>query len=143
MSVEIINGMKVTTLDNGAEIREIYNASVPLTLLELKSAKLQALNAYSNQLWADYLAKFPEAEVASFPDKQLETKLVMADPNTPLASTPVLVKLTDGTIDGRNALALAVDAKLYEVAALEKFSRDTRTAIKDANSQEELEAIKW
>ncbi|BAF69595.1 hypothetical protein [Nitratiruptor sp. SB155-2] len=88
-----------------------------------------------------YIEKYPEVEVASFKDKAKEAALVKKDPNTPLEDTPYLTALAGGSIDARNALADAVNAKVLEAAQLEAEGVALRDKIKNATTLDELLAI--
>lgn len=143
MKVEIIDGYKVTTYPNGAVVREILQNEIVQTFDELKAEKLNNLKIKTDKLYQEYLLKYPDVEVASFQNKASESALVMSDNNIALSLTPYLSALTGNTtIENRNALAFAVNAKVIEMVLLESNAVTLRDAIKKATTMEELETIR-
>ncbi len=112
------------------------------TLEELKEIKISQLNRKANEQYRAYLSKYPEIEIDSFKEKAKETALVMLDNNVALEQTPYLSGLTGNTsIEARNTLAFAVNAKVQETAQLEAYAVSKRDEIKVCTTIEELEAV--
>ncbi len=136
------------------------------TLEDLKTSKINALNAYFNEQYKFYLAQYPEIEQDSFKDKAKESALVIDDAAVPLSSTYYLTKLakadlamlgnttpTEAEITTvRNEIAVAVDAKADFVSKTERQAVYLRDAIKaiaiesftsEAEAITALDAISW
>lgn len=113
-------------------------------LEDLKKEKITKLNTFIDSKFTSYLAKYPKLEVQSFDKKVEEALKVQKNMNIPLADTPYLTALTgNSTIENRNKLANAVNAKIEENAQLEAFAVLKREEIKACTTKEELEEVKW
>lgn len=110
-------------------------------LEELKKLKIGDLNENINRAYKEYLSRYPEVEIRSFEQKAKEAFLAMADNETPLEKTPLLVALVGQDKTKRNLLASQVFEKVKENATLEAWGVITRDAIKAAESEQALNAI--
>jgi hypothetical protein len=142
----LANGEFVEILHaSGARERKHYYEPVEQvrSLEEMKVEKLKALKAYVNTKKSELEAPYSGVSVGSFEDKRRELFAWMADDT---AATPYVDMLS--TMDGvvyqtlRLDLLAAIKAKVQLVAELEQFEDVTRSAIKAASSQAELDAIR-
>jgi len=140
MKVENINGMKVTTLDNGTVIKEAYSEPAAPTFTDLQNAKFKALNAWFDDALAASIEKYAAGEIESFPYKEKEAQAWRLDNNAP---TPTIDNMALKYGKDRVVLILAVLAKVDYRSLLEGDLLALRERIELANSQEELEAIVW
>lgn len=126
------------------EIGMIYkNGVFTKTFEQEKQEKIEALNAYVNEKFTAYLAKYPEVEVQSFTKKATEASMVLADNATIMTLTPYLAALTNNDFTARNILAKNISDKVLENAQLEAFAVAIRDAIKACTTVEDLEKITW
>ena len=126
------------------ELGMIYKDGVFIKTFEQeKQEKIEALNAYVNEKFTAYLAKYPEVEVQSFTKKATEASMVLADNATPMTLTPYLAALTNNDFTARNILAKNISDKVLENAQLEAFAVATRDAIKACTTEEELNNVTW
>lgn len=137
---DTLGGFKLVERDmNEDEI--LYNFGKILSLDEWKREYIEAFNQSANEVYAKYLAKYPELEQSTFSQKANEAFKVRADENTALNETPFLSFLAGENLEARNVLANAVIAKVAYITAFESFCVKKRDEIEAAGSRELLTHI--
>jgi len=112
-------------------------------LAENKQAKIKELIAFVEQQKIVMEANYSSISTGSFIDKRNNALAWEQDPTSPTGYVDKLCKDAAGVVDTvkREALLLAILAKVNDVAKLETYEDDTRTAIKACTTQAELDAI--
>ena len=137
---DTLGGFKLVERDmNDDEI--LYNFGKILSLDEWKREYIEAFNQSANEVYAEYLRKYPDLEQNTFSQKANEAFKVKTNENTPLNETPFLTFLAGENLEARNALAQAVIAKVAYITKFESFCVEKRDAIKACNSIEEIRDI--
>ena len=89
---DTLGGFKLVERDmNDDEI--LYNFGKILSLDEWKREYIEAFNQSANEVYAEYLRKYPDLEQNTFSQKANEAFKVKTNENTPLNETPFLTFL--------------------------------------------------
>lgn len=137
---DTLGGFKLVERDmNEDEI--LYSFGKILSLDEWKRQYIEAFNQSANEVYDEYLRKYPELEQSTFSQKANEAFKVKLDENTPLNETPFLSFLAGESLEARNALAQAVITKVAYITAFESFCVRKREEIERAGSRELLAHI--
>lgn len=137
---DTLGGFKLVERDmNEDEI--LYNFGKILSLDEWKREYIEAFNQSANEVYAQYLRKYPDLEQNTFSQKANEAFKVRGNENTPLNETPFLSFLAGESLEARNALAKAIIAKVAYITKFESFCVKKREEIESAGSRELLTHI--
>jgi len=141
-SIVMIDVTNLETLPNIGDTYDGTNfiAPTPPTLNEQKQVKIKALQDKYQAEYDNYLAQYPQSEIATFDDKKNEALAYNLDDT---AATPIIDSILagyGGTITKANYVA-SILAKVQYLAQQEGAMVKVRDAIKACTTQAELDAI--
>lgn len=112
-------------------------------LEEVKSTKQAQLLTYVNKQKKLFEAPYSKISVESFVDKRKEALAYAIDNTVPTPYIDMLSTDSVGAVNTaiRDALLIAILGKVSAIAQLEAFEDATRTAIKSATTQTELNLV--
>jgi len=137
----------ITTLVPTPKVGDIYDGTNFITYIipleENKQSKIKELIDFVERQKIVMESNYSSISTGSFIDKRNNALAWEQDKTAPTGYVDKLCKDAAGVVDTvkREALLLAILAKVNDVAKLETYEDDTRTAIKACTTQAELDAI--